>query len=72
MRSTFFLFIFCFLLTLSAKAQIGIVDQDAKTKPTLVILGTYHMGTAGNNVVNPKVADVTTPERQKQMVELVK
>ncbi|MDQ3749093.1 MAG: DUF5694 domain-containing protein [Acidobacteriota bacterium] len=29
------------------------------------------MGTPGNNVVNPKVTDVTTPERQKQMVELV-
>ena len=29
------------------------------------------MGTPGNNVVNPKVNDVTTPERQKQIVELV-
>lgn len=52
-------------------AQIGIVDQNAKTKPTLVILGTYHMGTPGNNVVNPKVADITTPERQKQIAELI-
>ena len=67
----FFLLVFCFLLTLSVKAQIGIVDQDAKTKPTLVILGTYHMGTPGNNVVNPKVADITTPERQKEIAELV-
>ena len=70
---SFFLLIFCFLLlsTFAANAQIGIVDQNAKMKPTLVILGTYHMGTPGNNVVNPKVADITAPERQKQIVELV-
>ncbi|CAN5518903.1 hypothetical protein BH10ACI1_BH10ACI1_23880 [soil metagenome] len=68
-----FLFIFCFLFlsTFAVMAQIGIVDQNAKTKPTLVILGTYHMGTPGNNVVNPKVADITTPERQKQIAELI-
>jgi hypothetical protein len=53
------------------KAQIGIVDRDAKTKPALVILGTYHMGTPGNNVVNGKVDDVTSPERQKQIVKLI-
>ncbi|HLM02122.1 MAG TPA: DUF5694 domain-containing protein [Pyrinomonadaceae bacterium] len=74
LREKFFLFVFCFLFlsTFAVKAQIGIVDQDARTKPTLVILGTYHMGTPGNNVVNPKVADITTPERQRQMAELVK
>jgi hypothetical protein len=68
-----FLFGFCvlFLSTFAVKGQIGIVDRDARTKPTLVILGTYHMGTPGNNVINPKVADITTPERQKQIVELV-
>jgi hypothetical protein len=64
---------FCFLSlpAFAAKAQVGIVDRNAKIKPTLVILGTYHMGTPGNNVVNPKVNDVTAPERQKQIVELV-
>lgn len=74
LREKFFLFVFCFLFlsSFAVKAQIGIVDQDAKVKPTLVILGTYHMGTPGNNVVNPKVADITTPERQRQMAELVK
>ena len=73
LREKFLLFVFCFLFlsTLSANAQIGIVDGNAKTKPTLVVLGTYHMGTPGNNVVNPKVADITAPERQKQIVELV-
>ncbi|MDQ3257999.1 MAG: DUF5694 domain-containing protein [Acidobacteriota bacterium] len=73
LRENFFLFCFGFLFlsTFIVKAQIGIVDRDAKVKPTLVILGTYHMGTPGNNVVNPKVTDVTVPERQKQIVELV-
>ncbi len=61
----------CFILTLVVNAQIGIVDRDAKSKPTLVILGTYHMGNARNNVVNGKVDEVTTPERQRQLVELV-
>ncbi len=67
----FFSLVFCFLLTLSVKAQIGIVDQDAKTKPPLVILGTYHMAATTNNVVNNQVDDITSPERQKQIVKLV-
>ncbi|HEV2915276.1 MAG TPA: DUF5694 domain-containing protein [Pyrinomonadaceae bacterium] len=73
LRGQFFLLGFCSLLlsALAVKAQIGIVDRDARTKPTLVILGTYHMGVPGNNIVNPKVNDVTAPERQKQMAELV-
>jgi len=73
LREKFFLFGFCslFLSTVAVKAQLGVVDRDARIKPTLVILGTYHMGTPGNNVVNGKVDDVTSPERQKQMVELV-
>jgi hypothetical protein len=64
-------FSFLFLLTFVVKAQIGIVDRDANIKPTLVVLGTYHMGTPGNNVVNPKVDDVSSPERQKQVRQLV-
>lgn len=72
-RGNLFLFGFCllFLSAPAARAQIGIVDADAETKPALVILGTYHMGNPGSNVVNGKVDDVTSPERQKQMVELV-
>jgi hypothetical protein len=72
-RRNFFLFGFCslFLLTSAAKAQIGAVDANAREKPALVILGTYHMGTPGNNVVNGKVDDIASPERQKQMVQLV-
>ena len=70
-KKILFVFCFLFLLTFGIKAQIGIVDRDARSKPMLVVLGTYHMGTPGNNVVNGKVDDVTTPERQKQVVELV-
>jgi Family of unknown function (DUF5694) len=71
LREKIFLFGLCFLSAFAVKAQIGIVDRDAKAKPTIVFLGTYHMGTPGNNMVNPKVNDVSTPERQKQIVELV-
>lgn len=72
-RGHFLLFGLCFLLlaTHGMQAQIGNVDAKAKAKPTLVILGTYHMGTPGKNVVNGKVDDVSTPERQRQMVELI-
>jgi hypothetical protein len=73
LRGKIFLFGLCFLFlsTFAAKAQVGIVDRDAGIKPTLVVVGTYHMGTPGNNIVNGKVDDVTSPERQKQMVQLV-
>ncbi|SRR5258706_1425909 len=73
LREKTFLFGSCFLFlsTFVVKAQIGIVDRNAKIKPTLVVLGTYHVGTPGNNVVNGKVDDVTSPERQKQMMQLV-
>ncbi len=68
------LFVFCFLFlsTFAVKAQISIVNKDAKIKPALVILGTYHMGTPGNNVVNPKVADVTAPDICRAPVHLMK
>jgi hypothetical protein len=73
LREKVLLLCFCslFLPAFAVKAQIGIVDREAKTKPALVILGTYHMGTPGNNVVNGKVDDITSPERQKQVVKLV-
>ncbi len=73
LRGKIFLFGFCFLIlsTFTAKAQLGIVDKNAKKKPTLVVLGTYHMSATTTNVVNNQVDDITTPERQKQVVELV-
>ncbi|MBN1271490.1 MAG: hypothetical protein JXB26_04395 [Candidatus Aminicenantes bacterium] len=73
LRKNFLLlgFFFIFFSIFSVEAQIGIIDRDAKIKPTLVVLGTYHMGTAGKHLVNVKKDDVTTPERQKQIIELV-
>ena len=73
LRGNIFLFGLCLLSlsTFAVKAQIGIVDRDARVKPSLVILGTYHMGNPGNNVVNGKVDDVASPERQKQIVKLI-
>lgn len=70
-KKILFVFCFLFLLTLTVKAQIGIVDRDAKTKPTLVVLGTYHMSATTTNVFNNQVDDITSPERQKQIVELI-
>ena len=72
-RGNIFLFASCLLIlsTLAVKAQVGTVDASARMKPTLVVLGTYRMETAGYNVTNPKDADVTAPERQKQIVALV-
>lgn len=70
-RSFLFGFVVLFLSTFSVHAQIGMVDRDAKIKPTLLVLGTYHMGTPGNNVVNGNVDDISSPERQQQIVQLV-
>jgi hypothetical protein len=39
----------------AVSGQMGDVDRNAKAKPALMILDAYHMGTPGNNVVNPKV-----------------
>ena len=73
LRWKIFLFASCFLILSMrvVEAQVGTVEASAKTKPTLAVLGTYRMETAGNNVIDSKVADVTTPERQKQIVATV-
>lgn len=73
LRKHFYLVIFCALLfgSHSVKAQIGIVDKDAKTKPTLMVLGSYHFANPGRDVVKTKVTDVSTPERQKQILEMI-
>jgi len=36
-----------------------------------LFLGTYHMGAPGNHLLNGRVADVTSPERQKRLGQLV-
>ena len=73
LHKRFFLIGFCFLfLSMSCvMAQIGIVDSNAKTKPTLVILGSYHMANPGLDRAKSQVDDVLQPERQKEIVELV-
>jgi len=73
LRGKFFILGFCFLIlsAFTVKAQLGIVDRNAKKKPTLVVLGTYHMSATRTNIVNREVDDITSPERQKQVVELV-
>lgn len=73
LRVRFLPFGLCFLLlsSFTADAQVGIVDRNARTKPTLVILGTYHMSATRTNIINREIDDITSPKRQKQVVELV-
>lgn len=73
-KEHFGLLIFCSLLLCVnfVNAQIGIVDREAKIKPTLMVVGSYHFANPGHDVVKSKVTDVSTPERQKQLEELVK
>ncbi len=40
-------------------------------KPTLMILGTYHMANPGKDVVNFKADDVLSPKRQYEVEQLV-
>lgn len=56
---------------LSVGAQIGIVDREAEKKPTLLILGSYHLGAEGSNVIKSQAVDVMTPKRQKEIIELI-
>lgn len=70
-----FLLLSSFLLSffiVSAEAQNGIVDRDAKQKPSVMFLGSYHFANPQRDVVKTGVTDVSTPERQKQLEELVK
>ena len=76
MKKYTLMFLFCGLLIFigtpqTVQAQFGNVEQTAENKPALVILGTYHMATTTSNVINVDVDDVTSPERQKQMHELI-
>jgi hypothetical protein len=60
-----------FLSASGLMAQTGIVDRDAKTKPALVVLGSYHMENPGRDRAKSEVDDVLQPERQKEIAELV-
>ena len=64
-----------FLLPLSSAVRSRSTNRrcspSCKTKPALVILGTYQMGTPGKNVLNPRVAEISISERQKQIAELI-
>jgi hypothetical protein len=41
------------------------------SKPALLIVGTPHFGNPGRDMVNSRVADVMTPERQKEIEAIV-
>lgn len=51
--------------------QTGIVDQNAKNKPEIVFIGTYHMGNQGNNVFKGEHDDILSPKRQIELQELL-
>jgi len=74
LRINFYSLFICALLFIpnSINAQIGIVDKDAKVKPSLMILGSYHFANPGQDVVKTKVTDVSTPERQQQILEMIR
>ena len=62
-------FCFLFLLTFALKAQIGIVTETPKR--TTLVLGDFSHGNYQTNVINREIDDITTPTRQKQIIELV-
>ncbi len=55
----------------TAFSQVGIVDQNSKSKPTIAFIGTYHMGSQGNNVFKGSYDDILSPERQKELLILI-
>ncbi|MGB3468752.1 MAG: DUF5694 domain-containing protein [Cyclobacteriaceae bacterium] len=56
----------------SLYAQLGDVDQNAEKKPTIAFLGTYHMGSQGNNVYKGNYDDILSPVRQLELDTLIK
>jgi hypothetical protein len=69
----FCLLFFCWLFSgvNLVPAQVGIVDREAKSKPSLMLVGSYHFANPGRDIVKSKVTDVSTPERQSQLEALV-
>lgn len=60
-----------FLIMNVINGQVGIVDQNAENKPTIVFIGTYHMGNQGNNVYKGVYDDILLPERQRELQVLL-
>ncbi len=59
-----------FLLKFAALVS-GVSDAEAQTKPTLLIVGTPHFSNPGRDVINVRVPDVLTPERQREIEAVV-
>ncbi|QTD38069.1 serine hydrolase [Polaribacter batillariae] len=51
--------------------QVGIVDQEAKSKPEIAIIGNYHMGNQGNNVFKDSYDDILSHERERELKVLI-
>jgi hypothetical protein len=48
-----------------------LIERKAEERPQLLILGSPHLANNNRDVVNTKIGDVTTPERQREIVALV-
>lgn len=46
-------------------------ERKAEQRPQMLILGSPHLANNNRDVVNTKIGDVTTPERQREIVALV-
>src|SRR5688572_18875672 len=60
-----------FALTAIAVAAIMPAVAQTSDRPTLLIVGTPHFSNPGRDIVNIRVADVTTPERQREIEAIV-
>ena len=56
-------------LTAPAAAQEPPAGKQPRSE--VLVVGTFHMANPGRDIVNTKVDDVLSPERQKQMAELM-
>ncbi|MGB5821071.1 MAG: DUF5694 domain-containing protein [Saonia sp.] len=73
MKSSFIIFITIQFFAINIiNSQVGIVDQNAENKPTIVFVGTYHMGNQGNNVYKGNYDDILLPERQQELQVLLR
>jgi len=58
------------VLALILPATVPAAAQ-AQDRPALLIVGTPHFGNPGRDIVNTRIADVTTPERQLEIEAIV-
>ena len=61
----------CLAVIINIAAQAGNVDADAASRPSLLVVGSYHMANPGLDRARSEVDDVLSPKRQAEIMRVV-